>query len=531
MPTFQTIVKYRKNRTLIQRGIAILLLIIFYLFLYKLYTPRINAFGCFDDCFNIMGGYFILQGKELYSEIFFNHQMGMAFMSALVQLLTDPQSIPELILEHRQTVLLLSFGLNILLLFRFGLYSFFFIILYELTKFYVFGDRFLAEGIVVYLLAYLLGIVWEKIFYKKERKIDLILLPLFTWAVFILREPFAPVAFILFAVYIFSKPFLKFSTIAVSSFILIFLILIPFIFIDFGEFFFNVITVNQMTILKSEDIPLLTRLFRMFLYPVYLITSPEPWTFFRTITASISFIFILQITLMILKYKKIKEVLFVIFILGISNLRPSGASQEFYQSFHIAPWFGLIIFSSAFMMRVLSNQTAKHLFTFSALIGVLLLYIVLNNNYFMHERVDSHTEFFNNYGPVMESGTVIRDLSDTSDSLFLDGYDDLIYWEAKRKSPYQFTWYTSVMPLIPRYLQARDEMYQTNPPDFVYGNCVYENNEVLKNKVDNYFQFYFGQKKNCIFIRKEKYQELRKNENERLKQIESRTLEFKNPDK
>src|SRR3989344_9397687 len=97
---------YRKH--LITTGLLFTMLLVLYMFLYQLYIPRIAAFGCFDDCFNYMGGYFILNGKQLYSQIFFNHQPLMAYISYLIQLFTQPTNIFELLLRHRQFVLLFS---------------------------------------------------------------------------------------------------------------------------------------------------------------------------------------------------------------------------------------------------------------------------------------------------------------------------------------------------------------------------------------------------------------------------------------
>jgi hypothetical protein len=150
--------------------LTFLLVTILFGILYKLYIPRINAFGCFDDCFNIVGGYFMLDGKVLYKDIFFNHQPGMAILSALTQLFFHPSSIPELILRHRQVILFISFLATLLITLRFGLFFIFFSIIYELTKFYVFGDRFLAEGIVGYFLIYQLGVVAINFFIFRCRR-------------------------------------------------------------------------------------------------------------------------------------------------------------------------------------------------------------------------------------------------------------------------------------------------------------------------------------------------------------------------
>src|SRR3989338_8089796 len=111
--------------------IPLLLLIPIYAILYKIYIPRVNAFGCFDDCNNFMGGYFLLQGKAMFSEFFFNHQPFAAFLSYFVQLITHPQNIFELILRHRQFVMIFSLILNAFLIWRFKLPAFLFVLLYE----------------------------------------------------------------------------------------------------------------------------------------------------------------------------------------------------------------------------------------------------------------------------------------------------------------------------------------------------------------------------------------------------------------
>ena len=114
--------------------LSLLCLTILYVILYKIYMPRVNAFGCFDDCNNFMGGYFLLQGKRLFSEIFFNHNPLMAYVSLIIQQITNPQNLYELILRHRQALLLFSFGFNVILLARFGLPVLGFALFYELTK-------------------------------------------------------------------------------------------------------------------------------------------------------------------------------------------------------------------------------------------------------------------------------------------------------------------------------------------------------------------------------------------------------------
>ena len=265
-----------------------------YFVLYKVYSPRINAFGCFDDCFNIVGGLFVLEGKKIFTDFFFNHQPGMAILSALIQYIFNPESIPELILRHRQFTMMLSFIMSLFITFRFGKIFLLSIIAFEFTKFYVFGDRFLAEGLVVYFLVYIFGVVWNGILSNKKQELDLLLIPFFTWIVLFLREPFIPIALALFGTYIFtlrkSKNHLIQALILFSS-----LCVVSFIFIRLPDYFFNVFTLNRMQFqdeftLKSSLINFQRSLF----YPFYIIFSKEDWTLFRTYLAINCGIFILQ---------------------------------------------------------------------------------------------------------------------------------------------------------------------------------------------------------------------------------------------
>src|SRR3989344_7553536 len=159
----------RKNFSTV---IALLLLIPIYIILYKFYIPHINAFGCFDDCNNFMGGYFLLQGKRMFSDFFFNHQPLAGYISYAIQAVSSPQNVFELILRHRQFMLLLGLAFNALLILRFGAKALIFALLFEFSKFYIFGDRFLSEGMIVYPLVYIVGIVWLKLSNHKPLTID-----------------------------------------------------------------------------------------------------------------------------------------------------------------------------------------------------------------------------------------------------------------------------------------------------------------------------------------------------------------------
>lgn len=488
--------------------VLFLFLIAFYFVLYKMYIPRVNAFGCFDDCFNFMGGFFILEGKKIFTDFFYNHQPGMAYLSALTQYVFNPQNIPELILRHRQVMMLLSFAMGTFIFWRFGKIFLVSIVIYELTKFYVFGDRFLAEGLVVYLLIYQMGVVWQTLFYKKTNKIDLFVMPLFSWAIIFLREPFVPATLALFALYLFALRKNKLRVLKVFG-LFAFTSLFSFFHINIFDYIYNVFTLNRVQFghelsEQGQFYNFLTSLF----YPFYLILSPEDWTPFRAFLAINSGLFITSLVYLLVKIKKVKEVVFVIMVLTLSNLRPVVADRSFYEAFHIIPWYGLLIFSIVFL--------AHNMYQFSKKIGVFLFVVLIcnlflfisNKQYFAYEKVNPNDEYFVHFSHVMGAGTVIRNLSNPNDTLFVDGLDELVIWEAKRHSPYVFSWYTSFMPSIQKYNDARTDMFRSQPPDFYYGKCMIEHaknsSETSEILLKNYIQLKSSSNKTCILIHKEK---------------------------
>jgi hypothetical protein len=112
-------------------------------------------------------------------------------------------------------------------------------------------------------------------------------------------------------------------------------------------------------------------------------------------------------------------------------------------------------------------------------------------------------------------------LAHNDSRLFLDGFDDMVYYQSGILSDYQYTWFTSVMPAFERYMLAREEMFAKTPPDFYYGDCGYRDNTLrLPDDVkETYVRFYFAEKQTCLHIRKDKVQSITQDKIERLKSV------------
>lgn len=506
---------------IISKFFAVLFLLAIYVILYKIYVPRVNAFGCFDDCFNIVAGYFITNGKRLYSEIFFNHQPLMAYFSAFIQTAFHPINIYELILVHRQSLMVFSFIMNVFMVFRFGTPVLGFVLLYEFSKFYIFGDRFLAEGIIVYPLVYMIGLVWQKYTHEKLYWYDYVLSSSFAWFIIFMREPYVILSLILFLLILFGKPFSYAKKIALGLFALLvifFLVIMP-----LPEYFFNVVTINNQIFHSEvgENNLLGLGAVKLFVYPILILFGGE-WNIFRHFLVGLDLIFLITI-LFLLKVKEKRRVLLILFlILGLANVRIVPPGKIFYAAFHMIVWYGLFIATLIFLLNALFFYKKKIAASLLIILIILFVYIVGSPKSFIREKTDPHYEFITNYGKELQVGEVVRALSKPTDTLYLDGADDLIYWQAKRLSPYKYSWYTSGMRGFSRYRQARLDMFATSPPDFYYRFCTKQVvlDYFLPKAYENDYQniYSFG-KPTCLYVKKSKMIDIQKERWQKAKEF------------
>ncbi len=464
----------RTNRIVLWRIVLAGFLVPVWVYLRSVYRDRLGAFGCFDDCFNIMAGYFIGQGKHLYSEIFFNHQPLPAYISYLIQALYHPGSIYELIYRHRM-VLIGYFALaDIFLTLRFGLVGFFFALLFESTKGFLFGERFLAESMIVYPLVYLLALVWQTWQRQRMNRFDLILASLAAWFVVFSREPYVPLALFLFAVIVYQTR----SKIALLTFL--FVALATLTLFDFRSYWWNVVTVNMHA--AGQELGL-----SIFFYP-FTVFFGGNWNLFRWIEVILSGLILLTVW-----RTGWKRALLVLLTLGLANVRAVEPGTLYYVAFHHLVWYAVAIF--VVLLHIKRGWLA---------IGALALFVFLSPKSYLHEKVNRTDQFGIGYGHYIMQGEIIKRLAEPSDTLFLEEWDDLIYWQAKLPSAYRYSWYTSSMANFPIYRDARSEMFRDYPPDFYYGQCAKDGKitSLPDFRKADYIRLTQGQTPTCIFVKK-----------------------------
>lgn len=486
--------------------LILIFLIPFNFFLYKIFSMRSLSFGCFDDCSNYIGGYFMMHGKTLYSEIFFNHIMGMAWLSFFTQKFHHSINLYDLILFHRKVIMLLSLIFDFLLIKRFKWPAFFFVIFYELSKFYVFGDRFLGESLVVYAVVYLMGLIFEKLQKRKLSTFDYILSGVFTWFIIVMREPYIPLAILVYGVILWGKINRRKIYSVIVFFALIVLVAIH---TNLPAFYFNDVTVNLSTAIKTENDSnklLGVGLIQIFFYPLFILFTGT-WNKFHYFLVALDIAFLAGIGYQFIKRKKKLLVLLLFIILGISNIRITSPGTIYFGAYHIMVWYGLFLFLAILLcFELIKNYIKLGLLLFGVIFLGWVLAVFSPGSY-LYDKLDLQEQLLTNFGEIMNVGNTVHNLSSSTDTLFLDGADDMIYWESGLYSPYKYSWYTGVMPQIPRYRKSRTFMFRNNPPDFYYDFCspMAPYHTSLPSSVRPlYQQLYENGKPSCLYVLKTK---------------------------
>ena len=425
-----------------------------------------------------------------------------AYISAVIQSTLNPENIFDLVLKHRQFVMLFGFTFNFLLILRFGLPAFLFFLFFEVSKFYIFGDRFLGENLVVYPLVYLLFLSWEKLNKMKIKKFDLIFTAIFAWLVIFLRETFIPVAIFLFL--FIALPVKRKEKVKIYSLLLLLVLSVgSLISVNFKDYYFNIFEANKVFFAQNSNQSL-----NMLFYPLLILTSNK-WNIFRILLVGIDVLFISSLLYLVLKRNF--KFLFLLIPLMLANIRVVEPGRIFYESFHMVPFYGLFL-SSAFLLVGELRKHDKKIFGISLLV-ILFLFLsyVLSPHVFFREKANQHEEFITNYGNILQVGSVIKILSKEDSKIFIDGFDEAIYWVSQSQSSYKYSMYTSIMPNFKIFSDARLQMFKKNPPDYYYGSCPKEKN--LERLMPNQFGSQYVRlnaygKPSCIFVKEDRIKDI-----------------------
>lgn len=434
--------------------------IIFLLITSYFYRQKSVEFKFVDELDNFTFGKYLLHGEKLYDDLISNHQPLTFILSALVQDLTKPINVYYLLTHHREAVFIIAIIYSTIIVYYFGILAFLFVVIYELTKFYLLGNLFLAESIVVYPLLYLVG---TSFFVKKLSNFQIFLWSLSFFSCVFLLGPILPAVLFLLIfqllkerenLSVFLKPFIF------GSILPIFLIIKSSSLI--GYFYYYYFVNLTYTVPNYQKDSAFLVLLKSILTPILSFFSPlQSATLLITQLAAL--LFIISI-LTLFKTKKVIEGFSIIIFLGLLNLRFVPPGTESYSGFHLLPYYAAFIFITTMIST--KNKTA-----FFIIIPVVIFFsFQTSGDLYAKNKLDSYEI---NYSTHIGVGDFIRATKKPQDKLFISPNAWLIYWVADidhlPKLYGDYTWMAGYKPLRDRVINE----FEKNPPRFFYcENCI-----------------------------------------------------------
>lgn len=418
----------------IKKIVLAILFLLFVFFAFRTLEARIFAIHFVDEDENIIAGHFMAKGEKLYSDIFSHKQPMPAVFSALINKVFKPNSLFMLIKRHREAVFFYSVFWWLVLFYRFGVAGFVFSVILELSKRFLLGDLFLAESLVVYPLAYVLGCLWKTVIGQSkssspEKYLFLLSLVLISFQLFTLIPLVLTVIFYL----LWREKSKKRILLALFLiFLLLFLIFLPLV--NYLDYLLNTrasITAHYFKDTVSKGF--FRFFFLSFLRPVAVLTSYHRDDFGQFLLI-LSGLYLL--TLIYLLFKKKEQrlfLLFAFFLLGITSLRSTIPDGILYQGFHDFPWFAAILFLTIVQIQMFlaSFKTKKEkLISYVALFFTLLIFgysgQFLIKDYW--QKADQKTDFDIRFSWLLKIGGTIKTLSTQGDKLVVIPVEQLLYF-------------------------------------------------------------------------------------------------------
>lgn len=452
--------------------LPIIIGICYFGFLFIIYHGRVASFIFFDEYANYIAAYFMSHGHELYAQNFFNHQMLPVYISFLIQNLLHPTTLYSLYLDHRMFILFMSFICGSFLLIRMRWIALGFIFIFEISKYYLFGNLFLAESMIVYPLVYLFYLAWRRLQGEAIIWWDLILSAILTWFIVFSREPYIPLALFLFAIILIRRKLEKWQIVSLAFFLL--LSAITLLTVPLKEYFYQAVYVSYATVFldqihktQSGVVGPISILF----YP-FVVFFKGDWTFFRWILIGLSSVFLFCSTVYIFTIRKYKLIIFVVIALALANLRVVLPGTEFYSAFYLIQWYALFIVSISLLLAEIKKSSFKLFLPPIIVVVVVFLFIFLSPQSYLHEKLNTNQTFAMQYNMFQTNGEAMKIMAKPNSTMFVDMSDSLLYWTAGLPSSFKYGVFYPVMHDIPKYRKEKEMMFAQKPPDFYYINCT-----------------------------------------------------------
>ncbi|MFH1971304.1 MAG: hypothetical protein ABIJ05_02890 [Patescibacteria group bacterium] len=490
------------NSTKIRTVVFTFLIIIGLGFMAYFYENKVNYIHFVDEEENIVTGHYLLQGDKMYQDVFSQHQPIPAIFSAVIQRVTNPNSLFLLVKRHREFIIVWSFIWSLLLIFRFGFWTAGFVFSYELTKIFLLGNLFLAESLVVYPITYLVSLVICKP-RDNPSNIELFFVGLIFMFLLFTFSPVWPLLILLFICFAVKFKIYDWKKIGLIGLGVLPVLLSILPFVRISEYINSVFVFNSKYYIPLNQNQLslstLPKSFFSFFLP-FLQSSPD--TVINQVIKVFSLCFV-ALSIFFLTEKK--KIFFLVFLfLGLANIRFIQPGLDYYRGFHLIVWYSLLLFVVFWSIKYLAHLAKNKAFRIGlAILGtglVVFCLIVVRLELFVKRNLLN--DYYINYSGQFDLGEAVRILKSPGDTLFVAPDQMLIYWQSGIQKSSKYIFYYPFMDKVLSVQNDMAKMFENNPPTFIY--CQKNLFGNLSQYLSNYLPLTRNDKPVDLYIHKDK---------------------------
>lgn len=413
-----------------------------------------------DETAHMVGGHLLLKERILYKDLQFNHQPFNYFFSAIVEIMTTPDNLYQYISRQRDAVYVYSAIWNMLLYLTVGIPALPFIILFEISKYWLSGYKLLAETLAVYPMLYILGVLMKRHLHAENiSNNQLQLVSVAAFIIFASLLPLWPAVVYLFVVLVYlNRKYKKKWLYILGPFFILTISL--FTLVPINEYlretiYYNYAYFMPFSIPTVSHANIFLLLFRSVLPPY------QP----SQLLVALTLIFLIITVASFRKKRFIYQFGVVVILLIFSNLRVDNYD---FGSFHLLIWYGIILFiglyfAVGFFIRF--NTLHK---------AIAVLYVVFCFGWVIqhplnpiYTKPNTLEEFGNNYAQSETYGKAIKILKSENDRLLIWPSDPLMLWVGDIYPATRVIEHFAWVHTIPEYQTELKQLFLTSPPEFI----------------------------------------------------------------
>src|SRR3989344_5025879 len=488
-----------------------ILLIVFYGFLIRPIERNIFNVSFVDEQDTFATAQWVLKGKVLHKDVYYQHQPIPTLTSAIVQKITKPNSIFLLIKRHREFIFLFSATTFLILTLKYGYIAVVMAIFWELTKSVFLGNLFLAEAIVIPLLQFLVIFTLRLADSQKKQvgKVELFLVILGLIFIFFTSLPLWFFIGVCSSVIFFNltkKLKSWFIVISLSLFLITFLLLLKVISLPY--YLHDTIYITYKLVIPTKSaVPILDQLSNVVFFPFKALTFPNHNFYLILKVISLGYIS----TLLILIYARKYKFTALSFLLLATMNGQAIPFEPVLNVFHLAPMYAVLLW-----LTIIQIDKVTSLFKFNtykmvlglAFFGLLATFITPHGYKELTLQVNRYDQWYQYYSKDFDYGETIRLLSEPDDSLLVIPSGPLIYWQSDLLpatpffNSYNYMWNSKSLT------ERAKSSFIISQPEFVIYNYNDETCKVYCDLIDQYTQIYSGEGPSGLYIHREKLPEI-----------------------